>query len=52
MLTGSGLFALLSRDLEQRFGQIVSIRVKTLYSNTKFGSDFKIQRRDGNENVA
>ena len=33
MLTGSCLFALLSRDFEQFFGQIVSIRVKTL-SNT------------------
>ena len=31
--TGSGLFALLSSDFEQTFGQIVSIRVKTL-SNT------------------
>ena len=31
--TGSGLFALLSRDLEKNFGQIVSLRVKTL-SNT------------------
>ena len=28
--TGSGLFALLSRDFEQIFRQIVSIRVKTL----------------------
>ena len=28
--TGSGLFALLSRDFEQTFGQIVSKRVKTL----------------------
>ena len=32
-LTGSGLFAHLSCDFEQTFGQIVSIRVKTL-SNT------------------
>ena len=31
--TGSGLFALLSRDLEKNFGQIVSLGVKTL-SNT------------------
>ena len=31
--TGSGLFALLSRDLEKKFGQIVSLRLKTL-SNT------------------
>ena len=28
--TGSGLFALLRRDFEQTFRQIVSIRVKTL----------------------
>ena len=28
--TGSGRFALLSRDFEQIFGQIVSIRIKTL----------------------
>ena len=28
--TGSGHFALLSRDFEQIFGQIVSIRIKTL----------------------
>ena len=28
--TGSGLFALLSRDFDQIFGQIVSIRIKTL----------------------
>ena len=33
--TGSGLFALLSRDFEQIWGQIVSLRVKTL-SNTNF----------------
>ena len=31
--TGSGLFALLSRQFEQIFGQILSIRVK-LRSNT------------------
>ena len=35
--TGSGFFALLSRDFEQFFGQIVSIRVKTL-KYYKFGS--------------
>ena len=29
-LTGNGLFALLSSDFEQIFGQIVSKRVKTL----------------------
>ena len=28
--TGNGLFALLSRDFEQIFGQIVSVRIKTL----------------------
>ena len=28
--TGNGLFAHLSRDFEQIFGQIVSIRIKTL----------------------
>ena len=28
--TGNGRFALLSRDFEQIFGQIVSIRIKTL----------------------
>ena len=28
--TGSGLFALLSRDFDQIFGQIVFIRIKTL----------------------
>ena len=28
--TGSGRFALLSRDFDQIFGQIVSIRIKTL----------------------
>ena len=33
MSTGSGLFALLGRDFEQRLRQIISISVKTL-SNT------------------
>ena len=28
--TGNGSFALLSRDFEQTFGQIVSVRIKTL----------------------
>ena len=28
--TGNGRFALLSRDFEQIFGQIVSVRIKTL----------------------
>ena len=37
-LTGNGLFALLSRDLEQIFGQIVSIRIKTL-GNRVFSHD-------------
>ena len=32
--TGSGLFALLSRDLDQIFGQIVSIRIKALDNKT------------------
>ena len=30
MSTGNGHFALLSRDFEQIFGQIVSVRIKTL----------------------
>ena len=37
MLNGSRLFALLSRDFEQMFGQIVSIRMKTL-SNTNMAA--------------
>ena len=32
--TGSGLFALKGRDIEHILGQIVSIRVKTLSSNS------------------
>ena len=32
MSTGSGLFAPFGHDLEQILGQIVSIRVKTLYN--------------------
>lgn len=32
--TGSGLFALQGRDIEHILGQIVSIRVKTLSSNS------------------
>ena len=37
MLNGSRLFALLSRDFKQMFGQIVSIRMKTL-SNTNMAA--------------
>ena len=36
--TGRGLFAHLSRDFEQTFGQIVSMRVQTLSHTKKFGS--------------
>ena len=36
--TGSGLFALLRRDFEQIFGQIVSIRIKTLGNKNTVGS--------------
>ena len=38
MLNGSGLFALLSRGFEQIFGQIVSIRIKTLGNTNMVGS--------------
>ena len=41
--TGSCFFAPLSRDLEQIFGQIVSIRVKTL-SNTNLVASTHIKR--------
>ena len=41
--TGSGRFALLSRDFEQIFGQIVSIRIKTL-SNTNTVASRLIKR--------
>ena len=40
---GSGLFAHLSRDFEQTFGQIASIRVKTLGHAYKFG--FKKEKK-------
>ena len=46
MLTGSGLFALLSRGFEQIFGQIVSIRMKTL-SNTNMVASRLIKREKG-----
>jgi len=46
MSTGSGLFALLSRDFEQIFGQIVSIRIKTL-SNTNMVASRLIKREKG-----
>ena len=36
--TGSGRFALLSRDFEQIFGQIVSVRMKTLGNINKVAS--------------
>ena len=48
--TGSGHFALLSRDFEQIFGQIVSIRIKTLdnintvASRLNFGVKLVLQR--------
>ena len=44
--TGSGLFALLSRDFEQFLGQIVSISVKTL-SNTNLVASRHIKREKG-----
>ena len=46
MLTGSGLFALLSRGFEQIFGQIVSIRMKTL-SNRNMVASRLIKREKG-----
>ena len=36
--TGNGRFALLSRDFEQIFGQIVSVRMKTLGNINKVAS--------------
>ena len=45
--TGSGLFALLSRDFEQIFGQIVSIRIKTLVGNTNMVASRLIKREKG-----
>ena len=44
--TGSGLFALLRRDFEQIFGQIVSIRIKTLENKNTVGSRL-IKREKG-----
>ena len=44
-LTGSGLFALLSRDFQQLFGQIVSLRVMTLSSTNLVASrQFKVEK--------
>ena len=50
-LTGGGLFALLSNDFEQIFGQIVSIRVKTL-SHTNSVALRHIKREKGQLPVA
>ena len=44
--TGSGLFTLLSHDLEQILGQIVSVRVKTL-SNTNMVASRHLKREKG-----
>ena len=44
--TGSGLFALLSDDFEQIFGQIVSTTEKTL-SNTNLEASRHIKREKG-----
>ena len=44
--TGSGLFALLSRNFDQIFGQIVSIRVKAL-NNTNMVASRVIKREKG-----
>ena len=44
--TGSGRFALLSRDFKQIFGQIVSIRIKTL-GNTNMVASRLIERGKG-----
>ena len=46
MLNGSRLFALLSRDFEQIFGQIVSIRMKTL-GNTNMVASRLTKREKG-----
>ena len=43
MLNGSGRFALLSPDFEQMFGQIVSIRMKTI-GNTNMVASRLIKR--------
>ena len=47
MSTGSGLFALLSRDFEKFFWQIVSIRIKTLVDNTNMVASRLIKREKG-----
>ena len=46
MLNGSRLFALLSHDFEQIFGQIVSIRMKTL-GNTNMVASRLTKREKG-----
>ena len=44
--TGSGLFALLSCDFEQTFGQIVSIRVKILsHTNLVTSRHYKREKK-------
>ena len=48
--TGSGLFALLSRDFEQNFGQVVSKRVNTL-SNTNLVASRHTEREKGSHPV-
>ena len=44
--TGNGLFALLDHDFEQMFGQIVSVRVKTL-SDTDLVASRHLKREKG-----
>ena len=44
--TGNGLFALLDHDFEQMFGQIVSVRVKTL-SGTDLVASRHLKREKG-----
>ena len=46
MLNGSGRFALLSPGFEQMFGQIVSIRMKTI-GNTNMVASRLIKREKG-----
>ena len=43
---GSGLFALLSHDFEQIFGQIISLRIKTLGNKNMIASRL-IKREKG-----
>jgi len=45
MSTGSGVFALLLRDFEQIFGQIVSLRVKSQRSNTNLVASRRLKRQ-------